>query len=466
MKLNSNVIHTPSSMNAIGLVVLVLLTSLGLNAQIYAAEAPTSPNTSDNKQTETQSANELILSMQREYSYLLSELDSLKNQGIELSNTEKQLTSKNIATIAELEKRLASLESQEEELKKSLNELNSAIDDVPLESLIGKLGAIAKTANQVAKQDFDTMREMTRNSITHLQSLLPQLLLQANVYDKEGDKKQGIVLNLSSRGFVALTMGPKDNLDLQPVAPLVDGSEVDFMRLDNSKTEQSNELMRTESDAVWIPFIDAKSATQSSSNGTQRSFLELVSKGGPIGYVTIALGLIAFLMACARALHLYRKRACLHRALQFFESASPTRALEDKRSTIISGFESALREQGENVEISVGEKIASESQSLDKGATFTAVVASSAPLLGLLGTVSGMIATFDMITVMGTGNPAMLSGGISEALVTTMIGLIVAIPALFLSQLLGAEARRQKIGLERCAYLAILRHSKSEAQES
>jgi biopolymer transport protein ExbB len=63
------------------------------------------------------------------------------------------------------------------------------------------------------------------------------------------------------------------------------------------------------------------------------------------------------------------------------------------------------------------------------------VIAAVAPLLGLLGTVTGMIATFDIITEFGTGDPKMLSGGISEALVTTEFGLIVAIPAVLLGNL-------------------------------
>ncbi len=69
------------------------------------------------------------------------------------------------------------------------------------------------------------------------------------------------------------------------------------------------------------------------------------------------------------------------------------------------------------------------------------VVAAVAPLLGLLGTVTGMIATFDIITEFGTGDPRMLSGGISEALITTELGLVVAIPTLLLGNLLGVKAK-------------------------
>jgi biopolymer transport protein ExbB len=69
-----------------------------------------------------------------------------------------------------------------------------------------------------------------------------------------------------------------------------------------------------------------------------------------------------------------------------------------------------------------------ESAPLETGLSFIKVLYVVAPLLGLLGTVVGMIATFQMITLFGTGDPRMMAGGISTALVTTVLGLVVAIP--------------------------------------
>ena len=72
------------------------------------------------------------------------------------------------------------------------------------------------------------------------------------------------------------------------------------------------------------------------------------------------------------------------------------------------------------------------------------VITAIAPLLGLLGTVTGMINTFHVITVGGTGDPRMMSGGISEALVTTQSGLVVSIPGFFMSVLLYKQSARAK----------------------
>ncbi|MFN9024880.1 MAG: MotA/TolQ/ExbB proton channel family protein, partial [Akkermansiaceae bacterium] len=70
-----------------------------------------------------------------------------------------------------------------------------------------------------------------------------------------------------------------------------------------------------------------------------------------------------------------------------------------------------------------------------------AITAATSPLLGLLGTVSGMIATFNLITLFGSGDPKPLAGGISEALITTLFGLVVAIPALILHAFLSRRAQ-------------------------
>ena len=87
--------------------------------------------------------------------------------------------------------------------------------------------------------------------------------------------------------------------------------------------------------------------------------------------------------------------------------------------------------------------------SMEKGVKTILVLASVAPLLGLLGTVTGMITTFDVISIFGTGNAKALAAGISEALITTQTGLIVAIPGLFMGNFLSREVQRFQDRMER-----------------
>jgi biopolymer transport protein ExbB len=94
---------------------------------------------------------------------------------------------------------------------------------------------------------------------------------------------------------------------------------------------------------------------------------------------------------------------------------------------------------------------------------FVAICATSAPLLGLLGTVTGIMNTFSLMTVFGTGDPKTLSSGISEALITTEYGLIVAIPSLLLHAFLSRRARRVLDEMEQVAIAFLNQLRKSEA---
>ena len=90
----------------------------------------------------------------------------------------------------------------------------------------------------------------------------------------------------------------------------------------------------------------------------------------------------------------------------------------------------------ETLELKVDEAILREVPQLEKYHSIIKVFAAVAPLMGLLGTVVGMIVTFQALTLFGTGDPKLMAGGISQALVTTMLGLIVAIPLVFLHSVL------------------------------
>ena len=83
-----------------------------------------------------------------------------------------------------------------------------------------------------------------------------------------------------------------------------------------------------------------------------------------------------------------------------------------------------------------------EATGLERGQLWIRLLAAIAPMLGLLGTVTGMIATFQMLAIFGTGDPVTMAGGISQALVTTLLGLTVAIPLLFGHGIVATRSRR------------------------
>ena len=104
-------------------------------------------------------------------------------------------------------------------------------------------------------------------------------------------------------------------------------------------------------------------------------------------------------------------------------------------------YNSHKGENPEELEAQLEDVLAKASPALEKNLSIIKLLAAVAPLLGLLGTVIGMIETFQAITLFGTGDPKLMAGGISQALVTTMLGLIAAVPLLFIHNLLDSRSR-------------------------
>ena len=158
--------------------------------------------------------------------------------------------------------------------------------------------------------------------------------------------------------------------------------------------------------------------------------------GGSVGYVIIALGIFGLLLCLWKAFVLYSTGRRIGKQLNN-ESADKTNPL----GRVMSVYTDNLQIDIETLELKLDEAILRETAPLETGLSFIKVLYVVAPLLGLLGTVVGMIATFQMITLFGTGDPRMMAGGISTALVTTVLGLIVAIPLTLLHAFLQGKSR-------------------------
>jgi len=118
---------------------------------------------------------------------------------------------------------------------------------------------------------------------------------------------------------------------------------------------------------------------------------------------------------------------------------------------LLGAMVECLSEPRQRQEDRLSEAMLAESAALSRFGSSIMVLAAVSPLLGLLGTVTGMISTFDVITEFGTGDPKLLSGGISEALITTKFGLIVAIPSLLLHAFLSRKAKGITDQMEKAA---------------
>nr|WP_275715981.1 MotA/TolQ/ExbB proton channel family protein [Sulfurimonas sp. SAG-AH-194-L11] len=193
----------------------------------------------------------------------------------------------------------------------------------------------------------------------------------------------------------------------------------------------------------------------------EKTIEDTIAGGGTIGYIILALGALGLLLIILRILLLLKSGSNVKKitdvVIQKVEAGKGHEALEaikDFKGSTARVIKATLRnidKDRDHIEDVVTESILNESSNIDKFGNFVLVLAAVSPLLGLLGTVTGMIATFDIITTHGTGDPKLLSGGISEALVTTMLGLVVAIPLLLLGNLLSGWAQSIKDSMEQSA---------------
>jgi biopolymer transport protein ExbB len=192
-----------------------------------------------------------------------------------------------------------------------------------------------------------------------------------------------------------------------------------------------------------------------------KGVFETISDGGVIGWIIFFLGVLAAVLVVLRAVFLGRAGASTGKILDDISghvrrgdkeaALSVLKKRQGATARVVAAAIRNLDRDREHLEDIVSESILHESGHLNRFGAFIMVIAAVAPLLGLLGTVTGMISTFDVITEFGTGDPKLLSGGISIALVTTELGLIVAIPTLLFGNLLSSWAERIKDDMEKAA---------------
>lgn len=180
---------------------------------------------------------------------------------------------------------------------------------------------------------------------------------------------------------------------------------------------------------------------------------ERIDQSGTVGLFII--GLLAFSGAFGvfRIFMLFTTQAAVN------GQKRKTKAGNNPLGRVMKAYESVKDRDTETIELKLDNAILQETPKLDFGLNFLKLAAGIAPLMGLLGTVTGMIKTFTQITLFGTGDPKVMAGGISEALMTTVLGLIAAIPLLFIHSFAASFARGVQAVLEEQAAGMVARHA-------
>jgi biopolymer transport protein ExbB len=237
--------------------------------------------------------------------------------------------------------------------------------------------------------------------------------------------------------------------------PRVEGLEVDDEQLAAFQAAARGDLGR-------VP-LDVDGSLVRTRGTMQRTFADRLEAGGFFVWPIVFIGLLGLALVAERAWYLGRHRISPERAHRVLEAVRSGRVQAvEAASTGKSAFErvaaaglSVFDRPASERDAALETALLDEEPKLQRSISLIAACAAIAPLLGLLGTVTGMISTFEVITVHGTGNPKLLSGGISVALVTTQFGLIVAVPLLLAHAVLSRIVQRRGARLEalRSAFL-------------
>ena len=166
------------------------------------------------------------------------------------------------------------------------------------------------------------------------------------------------------------------------------------------------------------------------------SLWERIQQGGIIGYIILAIGAITLIYAIYKYTMLWVMSRQVHAQL-----GSDTPSDSNPLGRVLKVGKSHMKDEIDRLELKLAEAIMGERPAIERGISFVKIVSVVAPLAGLLGTVTGMIITFQQITLFGTGDPKIMAGGISQALVTTVLGLVVAIPTTLAHSFLQSSAR-------------------------
>ena len=440
---------------------LAALVIIALSQLAYADEAKTAP-TKEQKNDAAQSEEILLNAYKREFAFLEAERNALQTQLSELDTRMAGKVSAARSTVVRLQQVVAERDLEISGLQKDLDEIeNAQSNQESPDTLFSNLrsrasGALVQLgrdkiaaeqfANKDASNNIKALLDITGSALADGQGLHR---VEGRFFDHDGVLVNGTLLRV---GYVASYGASATHAGM--LRPAGDG------RLQLVKDADGVQAAKALASGVVLPTLpiflyeNLEKAVELPEPKTVESILKA---GGVIAYIIAALGVLAILLLIIRgatltyyAILARRVRGWVQRQ-RSADTDSTAAELESARgphARVLTDVIKALPLPRQAQMDAFNQSFLTELPRLDRFGALILVLAAIAPLMGLLGTVTGMIATFDTITQFGTGNPKLLSGGISEALITTELGLIVAIPAVLFGNLLKGWAEDMKDSIE------------------
>ncbi len=367
--------------------------------------------------------------------------------------------SKRLAELADLTRQITAAQVRLTALEAATTRYQSDLDQARLsgagsDAQVSNL--LARFATQIQRPlPAGTLLERTQALATELIATPERLAAQAawqrqteTVHDRTGRAVQVPVIRLGrSRAFAAGDEpASRGALDLRAEVPVVSGPPL----------AHALEIVLTDPQQV---VVDLPGTWATQVPVPQRTLGEWIRGGRLFIWPILAVGAIGLLLAGLRTVALARFRPHpehLDAVRQWLagDRRSPVPAVAATQAPLARvlavGLATLGRSTGER-EAALDQAVLAEAPAIQRGLSLLLLLASIAPLLGLLGTVTGMIDLFAVIGSQGSGNARALSGGISEALITTQAGMLVAVPLLVAHALLNRAAERRLLLLEEAA---------------
>ena len=381
------------------------------------------------------------------------EREVLEGERAALVKAKQGLEAERARVIVPLEREVKGLEREHERLVAERAALERELQGVELEAQGRAVAAPAEDVSAVLKEALDTLgRYGAKPAAEGLgrEALVAHVLREGAAaigrlgqvrrgegvfFDASGRQvrgtvvRYGVVAAVGRAGDVAGTLGGAGARGELAVVDAETGAAV-VRALDDPKALVP--VVPFDMTSAQRTVIEREVKEEAPKPPPARTLRQTIEDGGALGWPILALGAAAVLLALWRAAALWRWRGGEVEAVM---AQVRERPLEQVRARgvlgeVIAALVVAEGLEGEAFEEAVAGRLVVVEHQLDAGLAALKTIAAVAPLMGLLGTVVGMIATFDVITTRGAGDTQLLSGGISQALVTTQLGLVVAIPAL------------------------------------
>jgi len=318
-------------------------------------------------------------------------------------------------------------------VRQSAADVEAALDDSMVTAqLPGRAGLLADLAQRRELPTVAELRQLWSAMVTEIAESGRVVKFTAPVERSSGEREQREVLRVGV--FTAVSGG----LFLDWDTARSDTHLVELARQPAARYARMAERLQQAApgDVVSMPVDFTRGQILRAMVRSKTPLERVREDGGVVGYVILFIGALGLLLCLWKLAALSRMGSRIRRQIRGGE-ADPANPLG--RVLAVYGDHPGL--DLETLELRLDEAILRETAPIESGLGFIKVLYVVAPLLGLLGTVVGMIATFQMITLFGTGDPRMMAGGISTALVTTVLGLVVAIPLTLLHSYLQGRSR-------------------------